>query len=64
MTLVPVEGQANSAVEQLLARTLGVKIAAVSVVRGERGRDKVMRVASLTPAEIDERLERGRSIGG
>ena len=31
----PVEGQANSAVEQLLARTLGVKIAAVSLVRGE-----------------------------
>ena len=64
VTAPPVEGQANRAVEKLLARVLGVKGSAVSVVRGETGRDKLVHVGSLTPAEIDERLGRATSDGG
>ena len=60
VTAPPVEGQANRAVEKLLARVLGVKVATVSVVRGESARDKVVRIASLTAADVEERL--GRSV--
>ena len=52
----PVEGAANAAVGALLARALGVPGAAVEVVRGERGRDKLVRVAGLSVEEIRRRL--------
>ena len=58
VTAPPVEGEANRAVEALLARALGLKPSAVSVVRGERGRDKLVRVASLTSGEVEQRLAR------
>ena len=64
VTAPPVEGQANRAVEELLARALGVKRSDVSVVRGESGRDKLVRVASLGPAEVEERTGRVTSDGG
>ena len=60
VTAPPVEGEANHALVRLLARALGVAPSAVSVVRGERGRDKVVRVAGVTGAEIRFRLGRER----
>ena len=57
----PVEGAANAAVAALLAGALGVRSAAVSVEHGARGRDKLVRVAGLTPAEIRRRLEGGQA---
>lgn len=56
VTAPPVEGEANRAVEALLAGALGVRRSAVSVVRGERGRDKLVRVEGLTDAEVRARL--------
>ena len=52
----PVEGQANAAVVALLAGALGVRPSAVTVERGARGRDKLVRVAGLTPAEVRRRI--------
>jgi uncharacterized protein (TIGR00251 family) len=52
----PVDGEANAAVGALLAEALGVRKSAVSIVRGERGRDKVVRVSGLTAAEIARRI--------
>jgi len=52
----PVEGAANTAVGVLLASALGVRTSAVSVVQGERGRDKTVRVAGLTLDEMKRRL--------
>ena len=40
----PVEGKANAAVCELIAKEYGVPKSRVSVVRGARGRDKVVRV--------------------
>jgi uncharacterized protein len=57
VTAAPVEGQANAAVGALLAAALGVPASAVQVVHGERGRDKLVRVIGLTPAQIRQRLE-------
>ena len=52
VTARPVEGAANEAVRRLLARTLRVAPSAVSVVRGERGRDKIVRLTGVTEAEL------------
>jgi uncharacterized protein (TIGR00251 family) len=52
----PVEGAANIAVGALLASAFGVRTSAVSVVHGERGRDKTVRVAGLTLTEMKRRL--------
>jgi len=58
VTAPPVEGEANRAVAALLARSLGVAPSAVTVVRGERGRDKVVRVTGIGAGEIQARLAR------
>ena len=57
LTAPPVEGQANAALVDLLAKRLGVRRSAVSIVSGETGRLKWVEVAELTPAELVRRLE-------
>jgi uncharacterized protein (TIGR00251 family) len=56
VTAPPVEGEANRAVSALLARALGVRASSVSVIQGERGRNKLVRIAGLDPAEVRARL--------
>ena len=41
----PVDGQANDAVIEELARAFGVRRAAVTIVRGQTGRRKTVRIA-------------------
>jgi len=43
----PVEGKANEAVCKLIAKRLGVPARAVRILRGETGRDKVVRVDGM-----------------
>jgi uncharacterized protein (TIGR00251 family) len=60
----PIDGRANAAVAALVAGALKLPPSAVQVVRGQRGRDKWLRVAGLTSAEIRTRLgpeQRGAS---
>ena len=52
----PVDGEANRATGLLLARALGVPASAVSIVRGDRGRDKLVRVAGLSAADVATKL--------
>jgi uncharacterized protein YggU (UPF0235/DUF167 family) len=52
----PIDGDANRAVIALLARALGVRPAALSIVQGVRGRDKLVRVDGLSRADVDARL--------
>jgi len=52
----PVGGRANEALVRLLAEALGVARSAVQVVRGQRGRDKTVRVVGLEEAEVKKRL--------
>lgn len=48
------KGQANVEVEQLIARLLGVRPSAVTVVRGVRSRDKLVEVVGVdeVPAAV------------
>jgi uncharacterized protein (TIGR00251 family) len=48
----PVDGRANQAVCKLIARRAGVAPTRVTVVRGEKSRDKVIRVEGVEPAQL------------
>ena len=47
----PVDGEANQALIEFLARALGVRKADVSIERGETGRRKTVRVAGVSAAQ-------------
>ena len=53
----PQRGRANAAVEQLLARTLGVPRGAVEVVAGHTSHDKVVAVSGLGEGEAERALD-------
>jgi hypothetical protein len=58
VTAPPVEGEANRAVTAAVARALRVPPSTVTVVRGERGRDKVVRITGIDAHEMEARLAR------
>jgi uncharacterized protein (TIGR00251 family) len=53
VTAPPVDGRANAAVVEALADAFGVRRADVSIVRGETGRRKTVRIAGATRATLD-----------
>jgi uncharacterized protein len=52
----PVEGRANEALCEFLADTLGLPPRAVSVLRGDTSRHKLIRIDGLTLTETKSRL--------
>jgi uncharacterized protein YggU (UPF0235/DUF167 family) len=52
VTAPPVEGAANEALCRLVAKAAGVAPSRVSVVRGQRGRQKVVRVDGVGEADV------------
>lgn len=56
VTAPPVEGRANEALRRLIAKRAGVARGRVAVVRGQRSRDKVVRVEGMTDGELRARL--------
>jgi uncharacterized protein YggU (UPF0235/DUF167 family) len=52
----PVEGEANAALEQVLAKALGVRRSAVRIVRGGRSRLKAVEVDGVDQARLDAAL--------
>jgi uncharacterized protein YggU (UPF0235/DUF167 family) len=54
----PERGKANEAVLQLLAETLAVPRASLTLVSGGGSRDKIVELAGLEPDEIERRLAR------
>jgi uncharacterized protein (TIGR00251 family) len=52
----PVEGQANAALCKLIAKRAGIARGRVSVIRGERSREKVVRVEGLPADELRRAL--------
>lgn len=55
----PVDGKANAALCKLIAKQAGVARGRVSIIRGERSRDKVVRVEGLAPRELRRALGLG-----
>ena len=52
----PVDGLANAALCKLIAKRAGVARGRVSVVRGERSREKTVRVEGVTSSELRHAL--------
>lgn len=52
----PVDGQANAALCKLIAKRAGTARGRVAVIRGERSREKVVRVDGLDPDELRRAL--------
>lgn len=57
VTAPPVDGEANRALCRLIAERLGVAPSRVSVVRGAKSRDKVVRVGGIERDALLEVLE-------
>ena len=56
----PVDGEANAAIIELLAKVLHVARRDLSLVLGQASRTKVVEVAGLAPEDVRARLEGGR----
>lgn len=56
VTRPPADGEANRAVQGLLAAALRLAPGRVSLIRGERARRKLFAVAGLGQSEVDRRL--------
>jgi uncharacterized protein len=52
----PIDGRANEGCIEFFAKLLKVPQSSVTIASGQTGRNKVMRVAGLTAAELRERL--------
>jgi uncharacterized protein (TIGR00251 family) len=61
LAAAPVDGAANASLQKLLARTLRVPPSSIEILRGATGRDKLLRFASVSAAELRLRLESGRA---
>jgi len=53
ITAVPVEGKANKACMDFLAKELGVSKSQVEIIGGHKSRTKVIRVTGVTKDEIE-----------
>ena len=56
VTAPPVDGEANAAVIELVAKQLGVARTSVEIVAGASSRRKTLRIANLTAQQIEELL--------
>ena len=56
VTAPPVDGAANDALRKLVAKAAGVAPSRVSVVRGQRSRQKVVRVDGVSEDDVRARI--------
>lgn len=63
VTAAPEDGKANDAVVRLLADTLGVRAADVSIVSGHGSRDKTVALEGIDPRQIERRLAAASGAG-
>jgi uncharacterized protein (TIGR00251 family) len=56
LAAAPVDGAANQALIRFIAKLLGCPARDLAMVSGEKSRDKRLRVAGLTPEELERRV--------
>jgi len=57
LTAPPVDGKANKALREFLAKRLGLARGSVEIISGERSRQKLVRIHGLTLEEVDVLLK-------
>ena len=60
LTAPPVEGAANAALIEFVAEWLGVRRSAVSIVSGDKARNKLVRVSGVTREKVESGFLRAR----
>ncbi len=58
LTAPPIEGRANEACIEFVAELLNVPRSSVTIATGQSSRNKVIRVAGMTAAQVEERLRK------
>jgi len=58
LTSPPVDGRANQACIEFLAKFLNVPRSSVTIAAGDTSRNKVIRVRELSAAEVEEKLRK------
>jgi hypothetical protein len=56
LTAPPLEGRANEACIAFFAELLNVPRSSVTIAAGQTGRNKLIRVAGVTAAQVEQRL--------
>jgi uncharacterized protein YggU (UPF0235/DUF167 family) len=56
VTALPVEGRANKALRQMIAKRIGIASSRVSVIQGEKSRNKVVRVEGVEATALEQAL--------
>jgi len=56
VSALPVDGRANRALRRLIARRVGVSLSRVTIVSGERARDKLIRVDGVDQVALNDAL--------
>jgi uncharacterized protein (TIGR00251 family) len=56
LTAPPVDGRANEAVIAFFAEFLNVPRSSVTIAAGQTSRNKVIRIAGITAAQVEQRL--------
>ena len=56
LTAPPLEGKANKALQQFLAKKLGLPKSGIEIVSGERSRVKSIRICGLSVGEVNDIL--------
>ena len=56
LTAPPVEGAANAALIEFIAEWLGVRRSAVSIVSGDKARNKIVRVNEVTREQMMKKV--------
>lgn len=57
VTQPPVEGKANVALIEFLAKVLGVSKRRIEIVAGEKGLDKIVSIEGVTAVEVEGRIQ-------
>ena len=60
LTAPPLEGRANDACIAFFAELLNVPRSSVTIAAGQSSRNKVIRIAGITAAQVQERLSPGQ----
>jgi len=61
LTAPPIDGRANEACIEFFAKLLKVPRSSVTIASGQKSRDKVLRVAGVTAASLQDRLDHWQS---
>ncbi|HJN16711.1 MAG TPA: DUF167 domain-containing protein [Armatimonadota bacterium] len=57
LTAPPLDGAANKLLRRFLAKRLGVRPGDVEIIKGERSRNKVLRIAGIEQNDVQQLLE-------